>query len=76
MPELCLQCPAGRKTLAMRRGLCFRCYGRRLCEIKRGETSWAELEAAGLALPAQERGAAWRRYSERWSKARGQTPGP
>jgi hypothetical protein len=39
----------------MPRGLCFRCYGRWRSEIKRGETSWAALEAAGLALPAQER---------------------
>jgi hypothetical protein len=60
----CLQCPDGRKALAMRRGLCFRCYNRRRSEIKRGETSWAKLEAAGLALPAQERGAAWWRSSE------------
>jgi hypothetical protein len=56
---LCLQCREDNKARALKRGLCQRCYMRSQKDIKAGKTTWSELEAAGLALPAQERGAAW-----------------
>lgn len=31
------------------RGLCRRCHNRRTAQVKRGKTTWQELEAAGLA---------------------------
>jgi len=34
------------------RGLCYKCYAAANFQIKRGKTTWAELERLGLALPA------------------------
>jgi hypothetical protein len=61
VPNLCLQCPADAKSFAARRGLCIRCYGRCRHAIHRGETTWAELERKGQALPAQPQGFGWRK---------------
>jgi len=35
------------------RGMCHTCYEAARVVVKRGETTWAELEAAGLALPVK-----------------------
>jgi hypothetical protein len=42
------------------RGLCNRCYTHCHKRVKSGETTWAELEAAGRALPALPQGKARR----------------
>jgi hypothetical protein len=55
-PTPCLRCG---ERLPRRRGLCDRCLGRTRKAIAAGETSWAQLETAGLALPPQKMGAAW-----------------
>jgi hypothetical protein len=62
MRKPCLQCPPGARTGGIRRGLCFRCYRRRRSQVCQGKTTWAALEKAGLALPAQtpaERHRSW-----------------
>jgi hypothetical protein len=58
----CLQCPDGAKRLALCRGLCLCCYKRSLGRVRRGETTWPDLERAGLALPGKPRGSAWRAW--------------
>lgn len=35
------------------RGLCLQCYQSAFVHVKAGRTSWEQLEAAGLALPAR-----------------------
>ena len=40
---------------AHRRGLCHKCYTELWRQVRRGETTWDEIEAAGLGLP-QKRG--------------------
>jgi hypothetical protein len=39
------------KPLALKRGLCRRCYEQALFDVMQGKTTWAELEAASLAVP-------------------------
>jgi hypothetical protein len=56
----CLSC---RERLARSRGLCPACYDRAARAVRAGETTWAELEAAGRALPAVPTGQRWRRWS-------------
>jgi hypothetical protein len=58
----CLQCPGPHTSLCRRRGLCKRCYTRESLRVRRRETTWAELEGEGLALPAVPRGDGWRRF--------------
>ncbi len=36
------------------RGLCPRCYQSAIVLVNSGETSWAKLEALGLAVPRRE----------------------
>ena len=60
MHPLCLQCPDGAKPFARTRGLCSGCYYRSRLAVRQKKTSWTDLERAGLALPAQQRGQAWR----------------
>jgi hypothetical protein len=59
--NLCLQCPADAKSFAARRGLCIRCYRRCAHAVNRGQTTWAQLESKGQALPAQPQGVGWRK---------------
>jgi hypothetical protein len=54
-------CLACRERLPRTRGLCDRCHGRARRAVARGETSWAELEVGGQALPPQKMGHAWMR---------------
>jgi hypothetical protein len=54
---MCLQC--ARRFMSIR-GLCKRCYTHCHKRVKSGETTWAELEAAGRALPALPQGKARR----------------
>jgi hypothetical protein len=61
MAQFCLQCPENARRFARARGLCRPCYGRCLSEVRRRQTTWAELERKGLTLPAQRKGEAWRR---------------
>jgi hypothetical protein len=59
MQAVCLQCPEDDKRFAHMRGLCPRCYGRCLTAVRRKDTSWADLERAGLAYPPGPQGQAW-----------------
>jgi hypothetical protein len=61
-PQLqpCLAC---RERLPQSRGLCNRCLCRARKAIAGGLATWAGLEAAGEALPAQPTGRAWRRFT-------------
>jgi hypothetical protein len=52
---LCLGC---KKNPVNARGLCQRCYARWYHRVKTGKTTWAALEASGLALPIQPDGEA------------------
>jgi hypothetical protein len=52
-PVVCLTC---RQRVAYQRGICELCRRRHSRAVRAGKTTWAELEAAGLALPAQRRG--------------------
>ena len=56
-PVGCLAC---QERVARTRGCCTRCYSRHKNAVTRGKTTWAALVAAGLALPAQPVGRAWR----------------
>jgi hypothetical protein len=56
-----LSCLACRERVPRTRGLCERCHGRARKAIARGETTWAALEARGLALPPEKRGDSWMR---------------
>lgn len=49
----CLQCPA-LLTAKQSRGLCPTCFKRCSRQIARGKTTWAELEARGVADPARK----------------------
>jgi hypothetical protein len=60
MRALCLQCPDGATGLALCRGLCTCCYKRCQGRARRSETTWPDLERAGLALPAKPHGSGWR----------------
>ena len=53
----CLTC---HERLAQLRGVCPRCYKRHTKAVAGGKTTWAALEAAGVILPAQPAGWAWR----------------
>jgi hypothetical protein len=55
----CLSC---RERVAHCRGLCNRCYTRAGHAVRSGETTWAALVAAGLALPARPAGRGWRHW--------------
>jgi hypothetical protein len=57
-PLSCLTC---RRRVIHIRGLCPACYTRHRAAVRAGKTTWAALEAAGLALPAQPVGKAWRK---------------
>ena len=48
----CLTCP----RVGVRRGLCHRCYQACCTQVRRGNLTWDEAEAAGLARPARKRG--------------------
>jgi hypothetical protein len=67
MSRGCLLCPVGAKKPARTRGLCRSCYNRCAKEIRQRQTTWAELERKGLALPAQRKGEVWRRE---WARRR------
>lgn len=47
----CLRCQT---AVAIRRGLCPRCYNKTGDEVRAGKTTWVELEAIGKALPAKK----------------------
>jgi hypothetical protein len=59
-PQLqpCLSC---HERLPRSRGLCNRGHLRLGRAVRSGAQTWAELEAAGLALPAAPAGTAWRK---------------
>ena len=56
---VCLTC---RQHIQVTRGCCATCYKRHGDAVRAGQTTWAELEAAGKALPAVPVGRAWRWY--------------
>jgi hypothetical protein len=56
MPDTPINCLACREHLARARGLCATCYNRLGKAVRSGKTTWATLEAAGLALPAAPTG--------------------
>jgi hypothetical protein len=58
----CLSC---RERLPRRRGLCDACYYRLRVAVHAGETTWAALEAEGLALPTRPTGGPGWRWSRR-----------
>jgi hypothetical protein len=58
-PVVCLTC---RKHIAECRGCCSTCYKRYCRAVRAGQTTWAALEAAGRALPAQPRGKGWPKW--------------
>jgi hypothetical protein len=60
MDVVCLQCPDGAKRFAHTRGLCPACYYHSRLAVRQKKTNWADLERAGLALPAQPRGQGWK----------------
>jgi hypothetical protein len=47
-----------RERLAHRRGVCPRCYAQHKKAVKADVSTWADLEAAGLVLPARAAGRA------------------
>jgi hypothetical protein len=59
-PLCCLTC---RERLAHARGACGRCHSRHKKAVARGQTTWADLEAAGLVRPAAPAGSGWRNWS-------------
>jgi hypothetical protein len=65
MPADSIVCLTCRERAAATRGCCNRCYERHRSAVRAGKTTWAALEAEGLALPAVPRGRAWRRYPMR-----------
>jgi hypothetical protein len=54
MFPLCRNC---QQILAVARGQCDPCYQQSRAAVLAGETTWADLEAAGLALPQRRPGA-------------------
>lgn len=50
----CLTENCGR--IAMRRGLCRRCYGRCEASVRSGKTTWTELVAQNRILPSKNKG--------------------
>lgn len=44
----------GNETLNPVRGLCGKCYQRLSTKVKRGKTTWKELEAAGVVRRARK----------------------
>jgi hypothetical protein len=54
--EIVRPCRACGERTGRRRGLCLPCYDRVRRTVRTGETTWAELEATGRALPAKSRG--------------------
>jgi hypothetical protein len=52
----CLTC---RQHVAYRHGNCNRCLAWHVQAIKQGNTTWAQLEAQGLAQPVGKTGAKW-----------------
>ncbi len=54
----CLVC---HQRAARLRGNCLRCWNRHNAAVRRGETTWEQLEQQGLAQPPQQRGQAWRK---------------
>ncbi len=59
-PEL-QPCVAGCGRAARTRGLCALCYQRAGRAVRRGETTWPQLEAEGRARPPAPPGEAWRK---------------
>ena len=53
-PERCRTC--GKRSPLPTRGVCWSCYYRHRFAVARGETTWLELEQAGLTLPARKTG--------------------
>ncbi len=56
MPTGPIACLSGCDRIAVNRGLCPACYNRLKAQVRASKTTWAELEAAGKALPARRRG--------------------
>jgi ribosomal protein L37E len=48
--EKCLRC--GKPSLVQRRGCCRNCYEGYVRAVKRGRTTWGQLEAEGRVKPA------------------------
>lgn len=48
----CLTC---RKRIAQQRGCCVSCYQTHWLAVKRGRTTWADLEASGLTKPRESK---------------------
>jgi hypothetical protein len=56
-PIHCLTC---RARIARSRGCCGPCLARHRKAVAEEKTTWADLEARGLALPVRPMGAGWR----------------
>jgi hypothetical protein len=54
-------CVTCHRRPARARGNCQRCWCRHAAAVRRGQTTWAELEQQGLARPPQPRGTGWRK---------------
>lgn len=55
----CMRCLVAALGCGSIRGMCCRCYNRAVHRIKKGLTTWSELEAAGKCLPRKKR--SWER---------------
>jgi hypothetical protein len=64
MPAESVACLTCGKHVAAHRGCCSTCYRRHCLAVRAGQTTWAKLEAAGLAVPAAPVGWAFRRYPD------------
>ncbi len=62
-PPSLLTCLACRERPRRCRGLCERCHTRARKAVASGQTTWAQLQADGLALPAQQTGSGWRGFT-------------
>ena len=55
MPDESPPCLSCHVRAAQCRGLCVVCSNRLAVSVRHGETTWAELEESGQALPAKSR---------------------
>lgn len=53
MSDAAITCCKCHERIVRNRGNCDRCYQQHQKAIRRGETTWAQLEAQGLAKPKQ-----------------------
>jgi hypothetical protein len=66
MPPKSLFCLTCRSRTGRRRGCCWICHKQHQEAVRAGATTWAELEARGLAAPADSKGRMWMADFHRW----------